>query len=246
MKKASYSEKVFNYLNENKFDLTSLLTEEDDEKSDSDIPDDVFDKEEEESTEDSENDSDESKEPSDEEESEEEEAAEEDSEDIAQAAEEKQRQAAAELKIKRAEAIEITEPESTEKSVADFITKGALTGEAYYNRVKGLQRFIFEDNSEEQVLDFENKISVPVLVNNTLDYIDKFDSMFDKPQYCYDVAVEQIIKYGGRDFEKLLKDFDMQFHEVYRQRFPNEDESPVMSYVNNQNYKNAADAQKSG
>ena len=155
------------------------------------------------------------------------------------------------LDLERVKAIEDVKPEYAETSVVDFITKNALPNnslktDSYYRQAKGLQKFIFEDNSEEQVLDFENKISVPVLVNNTLDYIDKFDSMFDKPQYCYDVAVEQIIKYGGTDFEKILKDFDMQFHETYRKRFPSADESPVMSYVNNQNYKNAADAQKSG
>ena len=244
MKKTSYSEKVFNYLNENKFDLTSLLTEEDEENSgEASSPEDVHDskdsgsdiEEPKESNESSEN----IKEPSEEEE---------DSESVVQAVKDQQLKAAADLKIKRADQLEKQKQERrpTEKLVADFITKGALTGEAYYNRVKGLQKFIFEDNSEEQVLDFENKISVPVLVNNTLDYIDKFDSMFDKPQYCYDVAVEQIIKYGGIDFEKILKDFDMQFHETYRKRFPSADESPVMSYVNNQNYKNAADAQKSG
>ncbi len=236
MKKASYSEKVFNYLNENKFDLTSLLTEEDEEE----IP--AGDEE-----------------PSNEEEGEQKTSEEEetsnskskdqgDAAEIARKAEEDKKEAEAKMLAKTVAKLEKLVPTS---QAADAIMKNALPdnnlkSDSYYRQVKGLQKFIFEDNSEEQVLDFENKISVPVLVNNTLDYIDKFDSMFDKPQYCYDVAVEQIIKYGGTDFEKILKDFDMQFHETYRKRFPSADESPVMSYVNNQNYKNAADAQKSG
>ena len=234
MKKASYSEKVFNYLNENKFDLTSLLTEEDEEENlaGDEEP----------------NKEDEGKQET----SEEEETSDlKDADEIEKAVKEKQKQAAADLTMKKVEAMKIEEPGSAKEDLVRFITKNALPdnslkSDSYYRQVKGLQKFIFEDNSEEQVLDFENKISVPVLVNNTLDYIDKFDSMFDKPQYCYDVAVEQIIKYGGTDFEKILKDFDMQFHETYRKRFPSADESPVMSYVNNQNYKNAADAQKSG
>ena len=226
MKKASYSEKVFNYLNENKFDLTSLLTEEDEEEN-------LAGDEEPSNEEDGKQKTSEEKETR-------------DLEDAAALARQAQLAATADLKMKRAKVIEDVEPESVERSVADFITKGALTTESYYSQDNCLQKFIFEDNSEEQVLDFENKISIPTLVNNTMDYIDKFDSMFDKPQYCYDVAVEQIIKYGGTDFEKILKDFDMQFHETYRKRFPSADESPVMSYLNNQNYKNAADAQKSG
>lgn len=241
MKKVSYSEKVFNYLNENKFDLVSLLSEEDE----LDIPDDVFNGEEEEETSKEETSEEEtSEENTESQESSDEDDSEEETKDIADEARKAREKAKAELTIARAEAIEVVEPESAERSVADFITKGALATESYYSQDNCLQKFIFENNSEEQVLDFENKISIPTLVNNTMDYIDKFDSMFDKPQYCYDVAVEQIIKYGGGDFEKLLKDFDMQFHETYGKRFPKEDESPVMSYVNNQNYKNAVDAQK--
>ena len=233
MKKASYSEKVFNYLNENKFDLTSLLTEE--ASSLEDLPD----------SEDSGSDIEEPKEST---EDKNENSGKDDAKEVEELAAvvDAKKKYDLEKKVKEY----ITKKVPPQQPAAD-IMKGVLTNnnlksDSYYRQVKGLQKFIFEDNSEEQVLDFENKISVPVLVNNTLDYIDKFDSMFDKPQYCYDVAVEQIIKYGGTDFEKLLKDFDMQFHETYRKRFPSADESPVMSYVNNQNYKNAADAQKSG
>lgn len=252
MKKSSYSKKVFNYLNENKFELSSLLLEEEEESKED--TGDLFGDSDEESSDDEskeeESSDEESSDDSSEESSEDSDSAG-DVEDISKAAEEKALLDKAKMISKRDEAIAMQKFGSELDNIQDGLT--AESYQPYYSKKGSIQSFIFENEDIEDtkafsmLKDIESKTtSVPSIVKKSIEYIRHFDSKVNKAQLIYDIAVKGIIETGGKNFEKELEEFDELFHKTYIKEFPGEEESPVRKYLDNQNYRDAVGAQKTG
>lgn len=255
MKKSSYSKKVFNYLNENKFELSSLLLEEEEESKEDEDSSGLFGDDSEDSSEDKskeeESSDDESSDNESSDDSSKDSESSSDVEAISKAAEDKALLDKAKLINKRDEAAAMQKFGSELDNIQDGLTSENY--QPYYSKKGSIQNFIFENEDIEDteafsmLKDIESKTtSVPSIVKKSIEYIRHFDSKVNKAQLIYDIAVKGIIETGGKNFEKELEEFDELFHKTYIREFPGESESPVRKYLDNQNYHAATGAQKSG
>ena len=227
--------KVFNFLNESRFDLSSLLLKEEEEST--------------EETEETEDAGEETEEKSGSESESSESESEKDTKDLDDL-KQKVEDDAAKLKY---DALERKEAEmASSYGELDRIQDNILNVENYtpYFFKKGsIKNFLFEEDNTvaiEMLKDVESKtIPVPLIVKNSIEMIRYFDSKVDKVKLIYNIAIKGIIEKGGVDFKKEIEQFNDEFHRAFTKEFPDQ-ESPVMKSLDNQNYHYASDANIKG